>query len=403
VNDIDSSKEGVFSKLKSRNAIVGVGYTEQGKIPGRTAISFHTEAISNAIADAGITKDKIDALLLYRHFEPIEGDYDVTAFRVAEQLGIKPAVLSQEKYCTRTWLVYALSLLESGFCKYVAVSYGDNARTGRRSFVNELDHGEATDELAAYGDLSTMSKYAMLARRAMHLWDTGPHVWKEIAIAQRQWANLNPAANMYKKILRDEEYNNSNYIVEPFRMLDATPITDGGRAIILTTSKNARSLKKPYVNITGFGLANEPISPYRLRAEDMESAATRAAKAAFEMAQMKPSDIDACEIYDCFTYTVEATLKDYGFFRPGEEKSFLTREKLGVGGSFPVNTSGGMLSEGYFMGLTPISEGVLQLLGRCGKRQLGKTTGTKEPEVIMCSDNGGVFQSNCAVILTKGE
>ena len=119
------------------------------------------------------------------------------------------------------------------------------------------------------------------------------------------------------------------------------------------------------------------------------------------MAGVTKEDIDACELYDCFTYTVEATLRDYGFFQAGEEKKFLKRERLGPGGEFPVNTSGGMLSEAYFMGLTPVSEAVMQLMGRCGERQLGVYLVTKFPRLIMCSDNGGVFQSHASLILER--
>lgn len=390
-----------FGNLKNKIAIVGVGYTRQGKVENRTAVSFHCEAIRNAIEDAGIDKKDIDAMLLYRHFEAIGGDYDVTAFTVAEQLGIRPFVVSQETYCTRSWLYYSIGLLESGLCKYVVLSYGDNARSAKRSFVKELSHGAATDELAAYGDLSTMAKYAMLAQRARKLYKTGPDVWKEIAIAQRRWANINPIAAMNKKVLDDEGYYSADFVAEPLRLLDATPNSDGGRAVVITTAERAKELNKPAVLIRGFGSANQPLSPYRLCAEDGDSAAARASRQAFEMAGVTQRDIDACELYDCFTYTVEATLRDYGFFKPEETKEFLNREKLGPGGDFPVNTSGGMLSEAYFMGLTPLSEGVMQLMGRCGERQLGVLSGTRVPELIMCSDNGGVFQSHVSLILER--
>ena len=391
-----------FEELKNKIAIAGIGYTEQGKVPGRTAVSFHCEAVRNAIEDAGIDKKDVDALLLYRHFDAIGGDYDVTAFTVAEQLGIRPEVVSQETYCTRSWLYYSIGLLASGIVKYVVLSYGDNARSARRSFVKELNKGEATDELAAYGDLSTMAKYSMLAQKAMSLYATGPEVWKEIAIAQRRWANLNPIAAMNKKILDEEGYYGSGMVTEPLRLLDATPNTDGGRAIVLTTAERAKKLNRhPVVTIRGFGSANQPVSPYRINAEDSDSAAARSSHQAFEMAGVNHGDIDACEIYDCFTYTVEATLRDYGFFKGNDAGEFLTKERLGPGGEFPVNTSGGMLSEAYFLGLTPVSEGVMQLMDRCGKRQLGRYPGTKRPELIMCSDNGGVFQSHVSLILER--
>lgn len=388
--------------LKNKIAIVGVGYTPQGKIAGRTAVSFHTEAIRNALADAGIKKNEVDAMFLYRHFEPLAGDYDVTAFTVAEQMGFRPSVIGQETYCTRGWLYNSIGLLSSGLCRYVVISYGDNARSGRRSFVKELSGGKATDDLAAYGDLSTMSKYAMQARRAMDTYGTGPEVWKEISIAQRQWACLNPQAAMYGKPLDDEAYYAASMVAAPLRLLDATPSSDGGRAIVLTTVDRAKSLGHPYAVLRGFGSANQPVSPFRLEVEDPESAAKMASTQAFRMAGITCQDVDACELYDCFTYTVEATLRDYGFFPREDVRQFLTRQRLGPGGSLPVNTSGGMLSEGYFMGLTPMAEAFMQLTGRCGQRQLGVLPGTKQPEIIVCSDNGAVFQSHITLVLERG-
>ena len=391
----------VRNELRNKVAIVGVGYTAQGKGPGRTAASFHTEAIKNAIRDAGIEKGEIDAMMLYRHFEPIAGDYDVSAFTVAEQLGIRPSLIGQETYCTRGWLMNAVGLLVSGQCEYVVVSYGDNARSGKRNFVKELSGGAATDELAAYGDLSTMAKYAMLARRAMYEYGTGPEVWKNVAVSQRQWAQLNPIAATCGKPLTAEEYFAAGMIVEPLRLLDATPNSDGGRAIVLTSVENAKRRGHRMAKIRGFGSANKPDSPYRLNPTDPDSAAVRASRAAFAMAGISTKDVDACEIYDCFTYTVEATLRDYGFFTPAETREFLTQERIGPNGELPVNTSGGMLSEAYFMGMTPISEGVMQIMGRCGARQLGKAVGRKEPAIIVCSDNGAVFQSHVTLVLER--
>ena len=283
------------------------------------------------------------------------------------------------------------------------LSYGDNGRSGKRSWVKELSGGQASDELAAYGDLSTMAKYAMLARRAMAAYGTGPEVWKKIAVAQRRWANLNPIAAMHSKVLDGETYLASEYVAEPLRMLDATPNCDGGRAIVLTTLERARGLRQVPVALRGFGSANQPLSPFRMRVEDESSAARIACRQALDMAGVGLGDIDACELYDCFTYTVESTLRDYGFFRPEEVREWLTADRIGPGGELPVNTSGGMLSESYFMGLTPLSEAVMQLQGRCGARQLGQLAGTRMPELILCSDNGGVFQSHLTMVLERGQ
>ena len=388
--------------LKDKYAIVGVGYTPQGKVPGRTALSFHLEACANAVADAGLDKRAIDGLLLYRHLKALGTDQDVNGFLLAQHLGIKPAVLSQETYCYRSWLTHAIGLLETGVCKYVMISYGDNGRTQHRSFTDELDRDQATGEDAAFGNISLMSKYAMCARRAMYEDGTGPDVWKEIAVNQRRWACLNPRAAMYGKPMSYDDYLSSEYVVEPFRLLDATMITDGGRAIILTTAERAKELKRPLITISGFGVSNPATLPLWQNHRDWSAGAYVAGKAAFEMAGVTRSDIDACQIYDCFTYTVEATLRDYGFFEPEDSGKWLTPEKIGPGGSMPVNTSGGLLSEAYCMGLTPVSEAVMQLSGRCEERQLGVLSGTKWPRFMLCSDNGEVFQSHLCMIL-RGE
>lgn len=82
--------------LKDKYAIVGVGYTPQGKIPGRTALSFHLEACANAIQDAGLRKEDIDGLFCYRYFEPASGETAATPWSLAQRLGISPKAVSQE-------------------------------------------------------------------------------------------------------------------------------------------------------------------------------------------------------------------------------------------------------------------------------------------------------------------
>jgi len=82
--------------LKEKYAIVGVGYTPQGKVRDRTALSFHLEASTNAIKDAGLSRKDVDGLICYRHFSPAAGEKDVTPYAVAQYLGLKPTYLSQD-------------------------------------------------------------------------------------------------------------------------------------------------------------------------------------------------------------------------------------------------------------------------------------------------------------------
>jgi 3-oxoacyl-[acyl-carrier-protein] synthase III len=82
--------------LKDKYAIVGIGYTPQGRIPGRTSLSFHLEACVNAISDAGLRREDIDGLICYRMFPPALNEGPVTPYGVAQHLGLSPTYLSQD-------------------------------------------------------------------------------------------------------------------------------------------------------------------------------------------------------------------------------------------------------------------------------------------------------------------
>ncbi len=84
------------SSIKDKYAIVGVGYTPQGRVPGRTSLSFHLEASTNAIRDAGLNKENVDGFICYRHFPPASDENDLTPQFIAQQLGISPAYVSQD-------------------------------------------------------------------------------------------------------------------------------------------------------------------------------------------------------------------------------------------------------------------------------------------------------------------
>jgi len=226
-------------------------------------------------------------------------------------------------------------------------------------------------------------------------------VWKEIAVAVRKWANLNPRARYYDQPMTYEDYYNSRMIVEPFRLFDICLISDGGRAFIVTTAERARDGKKRPVYIMGMGQDHSATNVPQATHLAGPIGAKVSGEEAFKMAEVTRDDIDAGEIYDCFTYTVELTLAGYGFFAPGEGGDFLKAERLAPGGDFPINTSGGQLSEAYFQGFTGLTEAVVQLRGEAGERQLGTATNTKNPEIIMVSHNGGVLQTHSTLILRR--
>lgn len=110
--------------IKDKYAIVGVGYTPQGRVPGRTSLSFHLEASANATKDAGLNKDDVDGYICYRHFPAASNEEDLTPHFIAQQLGISPAYVSQDANCSRSHLQQAVGALELGLCRYVLISFG---------------------------------------------------------------------------------------------------------------------------------------------------------------------------------------------------------------------------------------------------------------------------------------
>ena len=85
VDDL-KKKEDYPMRLKDKYAVVGVGYTPQGRVSDRTSLSFHVEACANAIKDAGLSREDIDGLICYRHFPAPANEVDVTPYLVAQYL-----------------------------------------------------------------------------------------------------------------------------------------------------------------------------------------------------------------------------------------------------------------------------------------------------------------------------
>ncbi len=378
-----------LADMKDKAAIVGVGYTStQGVVPGRSALSFALEAAKNAIEDAGLTKEDIDGLLI----QPVIGQQSYT---VAAHLGLDnlKLIANEDAMGASAACIanHAALAVVSGQANYVLCLYGTNSRSGRRPGGGPGQFGSGP----AFGVFGAAMEYALAARRGMHEFGTGQETWSDIATSQRKWANLNPRATFFERTMDLDDYLAEPWVAEPLRRADCCLVSDGGRAFIITTAERARDLKQPPVYISGMGQCHHTPSTAQSTVLAGPTGAQKSGEAAFKMAGITQADIDACEIYDCFTYTVELTLQSYGFFQPGEGKDFFKDGRTGPGGEFPVNTSGGLLSEVYYMGFTPLTEGVMQLRGQCGERQL------KDPQFILASSNGGILQTHGTIILRR--
>jgi acetyl-CoA acetyltransferase len=376
--------------IKDRCAIVGLGYTAQGKVPGRSAMSFYLEASRDALNDAGLCPRDIDGLLI----QPCPTDPRVSAFSLAQEMGmeLRFGADQQVQGASACAIVqHAAMAVDAGLCDCCLCAFADTSRSAPGDMGIIYQRAWGAD--AAYGLFGVAANYAMIARRYMHEYGITSRQFGEVAVTFRRHASLNPRAQMRQTITIDN-HQASRWVAEPLHLLDCCLVSDGGRALIVTSAEHARNLKKPPVYVMGMGQGHPFADPLRRRVMTV-TGAVASGKTAFAMAGITPREIDVCAIYDAFSFVVPLQLEDLGFCRKGEGGAFIGGGRIGMGGELPTNTSGGLLSEVYLQGWVGTHEMVSQLRGECGERQVsGAETG-------LVTSSGGVLSEHATLILRR--
>jgi acetyl-CoA acetyltransferase len=368
--------------------IAGIGHTAYGKLPGRSPLSLTVEAARGALADAGIEKDLVDAVLVKyptSRFESMFGQ------KVAEAMGLMPrvgGVWDQGGASNISMISFAAMAIDAGQCEIALVTTADNPRTGTRQ---AYERGWGDD--AVYGWFGTPAGYAMVAQRHMAEYGTTGEQLGAIAKAARRHGAANPDAHL-RKPLTLEGHQSSPWVVEPLRRDDCCLISDGAAAVVVTSAKRARELGvEDPVPILGFGQGQTSYD-VPLRPVLTETAAKESARTAFAMAGLGPGDVDVAQLYDCFTITVLLALEDYGFCAKGEGGRFVEDGRVELGGELPINTSGGLLSETGMPGMQLVLEGVRQIRG---------TSHSQVPDASVCaiSNQGGIMHTHSTLLLGR--
>lgn len=371
--------------LRGRYVIAGLGATAFGKL-GMSTLSLHATACSAALADAGIGKDVVDALLLKA---PTSSKEFMYGQRVAEALGMKPrwgGAWDQGGAANISLIAFAIMAIECGQCEVALVSFADNPRSGSRAFY---ERARGNDQ--AFGWFGAMGGYAMIQRRHMIEYDTPRAAFGAVAKAARRHGADNPRAQLRKPITLDD-YFASPPLVDPIRRDDACLLSDGAGAVVVMSAERARELRVPAaVPILGFG-EGQTSCDLPLRASLTTTEAARSGREAFAMAGITPRDVKVAQLYDCFTITVLMTLEDYGFCAKGRVADFVADGAIELGGRLPINTSGGLLSETGMPGMQLIHEAVRQIRGSANLQVPGA-------DVCVVSNQGGVMHTHATLIL----
>ena len=183
-------------------------------------------------------------------------------------------------------------------------------------------------------------------------------------------------------------------ISTPLRRLDCSIPSDGGGAVVLTTSDRVPAGRARSVKIRAMAMRSTHNGAAQL--PEIEKLGMRAAGvAAYERAAVAPQDMDFAQLHDAFTISVLVTLEALGFCPVGGAGRAYADGITRLGGALPVNTHGGLLSQGHVGGMLHVVEAVRQLRGEAGDRQVdGARLG-------LVSGSGGVF-SVCGSMILEG-
>ena len=357
-------------------AVVGVGATEyfkRGESWPRTITELAGSAIIAACEDAGLSVTDIDGFAYYSGAGAGYGQSMDTA-DFMETLGIPEVTFTAALTSGGGGAAGSIGLARAAIVAgdanvVVTVMALQQARQRLGSVFAAVAPSPMNSFLQPSGLSGPGHLMSVLTRRHMHDYGTRRDAFAEIAISQR----LN-AANRPKALKRDpitkDDYFNARMIAEPLCLLDFCLETDGAIAVITTSAERARDLRQKPVPVIAaahggsrewgrafgwFGMPQETFA---------SSGHASVAKHLFSRAGVTPDDIDVALLYDHFTPMVLMQLEDYGFCKKGEGGDFVESGALRYdGGSIPVNTHGGQLSEAYIIGMTHIKEGIEQMRG----------------------------------------
>lgn len=377
-------------------AIIGIGMTKWGELWEKSLRDVAVEAALKCLEDAGM--DKVDAITV--------GAMSGGLFNAQEHLGPLVADFLGQKFVPATRVESACAsgglAVKTAYME-VASGLAETALAVGVEKMTDVDGGEATFALASAADqdneafhgITFPGLYAMMAHAHMAKYGTTREQLAQVSVKNHHNGSMNPHAQFPFKVSL-ETVMTSTMVADPLRLLDCSPITDGGAAVLLTTVEAAKKMKRPYAVITGIGHATDTIALAQrddiLKLAVVEKAAQRALK----MAGKSIKDIDFAEVHDCFTIAELMVMEAIGVVEVGQSGPAVMDGKTALDGDFPINPSGGLKSKGHPVGATGVAqivESVSQLRGESGKRQV------KNARIAMTQNMGGSGASSIVHIL----
>jgi acetyl-CoA acetyltransferase len=366
-------------------AIAGIGSTEFSKNSGRSEMRLAVEAITAALADAGIEAAEVDGLCTFTFDNNVE-------YEVFRNIGGKDCTYWSRAHpgggAAIAPLQIAMAAIQSGMAKtmvcYRAMNEYSQYRFGQGYGSSQWNDPSITADAAVktlhsvHGLKTAAAMLAIPVRRYMYEYGATSRDFANVAVAARRHAATNPAAYFYGRPITIEDHQNSKMIADPFRLLDCCQENDGGVAVVLTSLERARDLRQPPVKVAAAAQAMPQgmISLLNYYGGDVSFFAEceLVARQLYGRTGLTPADVDVALLYDHFGPTILLQLEAYGFCGRGEAKEFIRDGAIEVGGRLPINTHGGQVGEAYMHGMNGINEAVRQLRGTAVNQVAGATT-----------------------------
>lgn len=336
-------------------AVVAGGHSKFGKRYDATMRELCAEAFK-PIYDAGITQDKIDASVLSYAASQFTGQGAGSAL-IADYIGMqeKPH-LRVESACTTgtASLRAAWGMVSAGLYDVMLVLGVEQ--------MNRVSSATATEYMSQAGDMrweypygiSFPAFYALMASRYMAEYNLPHELLSMISVKSHHYGAQNPKAHLPREVSL-EEANNAVPICRPLNLYDCSLITDGAAGVVIAAEDRAKEFTDQPMWIRGIGAgASEMMIQDRPSLTSIPGA-KRAARAAFDMAGLKPDDINMAEVHDCFSIAELIAYEDIGFAEAGKGRELVDNKDIYHDGRIPVNCDGGLKSKGHPLGATGVS------------------------------------------------
>ncbi len=352
-------------------AIVSVGMTPFGELWDSSLRQLFVDAAREAMDGAGV--EDVDAIYIGNMSGGQFVGQEHIAPLLAEHLGLSgvPAMRVESACASGGMALRAAWLDVASGQSDVVLATGVEKMTDGVDVTNVLATA-ADQEMEVYHGITFPGLYAMIARAHMAKRGTTEEDMAWVAVKNHRHGALNPKAQFRREITVDDVLG-SSMVAEPLRLLHCSPVSDGAAAVLVVPLDRAREFTETPVRIRGSGAATAPMALADREDPARLDAVRAAAERAYGMARIHPSDIDVAEVHDCFSIAEICCIEAMGLTDGCNPIEAAKSGYTALGGTRPINTSGGLKSKGHPVGASGVAQAievVQQLREEAGDRQV---------------------------------